>query len=61
MPLLLPLVLQAERVESAMAIRIASHRGDIGFIAPPRKENIEKAGSTRRSEVFHTAVFVLVC
>jgi hypothetical protein len=25
-----------------MAIRIASHMGDIGFIAPPRKENFEK-------------------
>jgi len=34
---------------------------DIGFIAPPRKEIIEKAGSTRLAEASHTAVFVLVC
>jgi hypothetical protein len=39
------LVLQAERVEITAAIRIASNMPDppdIGFIAPPRKENIEK-------------------
>jgi hypothetical protein len=34
---------------------------DIGFIAPPRRENIEKAGSTLLAGSVEWPVFVLVC